>query len=318
MTGRTWSLMPANPQPSTPQPMASEAAANVPRASRRNEEGREREPTGTARFTREGYRPPGANRILNGAEASPTDRSGGLLSAAAPRQGAALSIALPKIVPRPSYALSDVLSPRALDQERIHAFAAVGVALSIDVWPAVPVQWNRRLRRAGRAVIERRGGRSGTLRAVIALSPAYFDVFPVDLPWILIHESVHVGLALLRRPFGHGPAFRRACLAAGGRLHSRPMPGRVWRYRCPVCSRTLERRRRPSGDRWCAPCAGAADREGLPTFTRERALVLVGIRFSAGEVERSRSSADGADGPPMLVPERRADGASGDSIARVS
>jgi hypothetical protein len=177
-----------------------------------------------------------------------------------------------------------VLSPAALDVERAHAFQAVGVALSIDAWPSIPVRWNRRLRRAGRAVIERRGGRTGAFRATIELSPAYFEVYPDDLAGILIHESVHVGLALLGRPFGHGPAFRRACLAAGGRLHSRPMPGRVWRYRCPVCSRTLERRRRPSGDRWCAPCVTVADREGQPTFTKERALVLVGIRFSAGDV----------------------------------
>jgi len=177
-----------------------------------------------------------------------------------------------------------VLAPSALDVERARAFTAVGVALQIAAWPDVPVVWNRRLRRAGRAVIDRRGGGGGTLRAVIELSPAYFEVYPDDLPGILVHESVHVGLAVLGRPFGHGPAFRRACLDAGGRLHSRPMPGRVWRYRCPVCSRTLERRRRPSGDRWCAPCVSDADREGRPRFSRERALVLVGIRFSAGDV----------------------------------
>jgi predicted SprT family Zn-dependent metalloprotease len=174
-----------------------------------------------------------------------------------------------------------VISPHALDGERDRAFAAVGGALPIEAWPDIPVRWNRRLRRAGRAVIERR---AGGIRAAIELSPAYFEVYPADLAGILVHEAVHVGLALLSRPFGHGPAFRTACLLAGGRLHSRPMPGRVWRYRCPVCGETLERRRRPSGDRWCAPCISAAADDGRPTFTRESALVLVGLRFSAGDV----------------------------------
>ncbi|MCC7138993.1 MAG: SprT-like domain-containing protein [Planctomycetes bacterium] len=168
----------------------------------------------------------------------------------------------------------------ALDAERDRAFEAVGRALALAGWPPVPVRWNRRLRRAGRAVIHRHGS---ALRATIELSPAYFEVYPYDLAGILVHEAVHVGLAVAGRPFGHGPVFRRVCLAAGGRLHSRPMPGRVWRYRCPVCEATLERRRRPSGDRWCAACASEASRGGRPPFTRDRALVLVGLRFSAAE-----------------------------------
>ena len=173
-----------------------------------------------------------------------------------------------------------MISPGALADERDEAFAAAGRALGIPAWPDVPVRWNRRLRRAGRAVVERR---PGGLRATIELSPAYFEVYPGDLAGILVHEAVHVGLALLGRPFGHGRTFRGACTAAGGRLHSRPMPGRVWRYRCPVCARTLERRRRTSGDRWCAPCATAASRDGVPPFTPARALCLVGIRFHAPE-----------------------------------
>ncbi len=168
------------------------------------------------------------------------------------------------------YPRRNVISSTALESERDRALAAVGRVLSIDGWPRIPVRWNRRLRRAGRAVIERRGP---LMTATIELSPAYFEVYPDDLPGILVHEAVHVGLAHLRR----------ACLAAGGRLHSRPMPGRVWQYRCPVCEATLERRRRPSGDRWCAPCASAADRVGAPMFTPERALILVGMRFSAGD-----------------------------------
>jgi predicted SprT family Zn-dependent metalloprotease len=180
----------------------------------------------------------------------------------------------------PGYPAVNVISSTALELERDRALAAVGGVLPILGWPRVPVQWNRRLRRAGRAVIERRGS---VVAATIELSPAYFEVYPDDLVGILVHEAVHVGLALLRRDFGHGPAFRQACLTAGGRLHSRPMPGRVWRYRCPVCEATLERRRRPSGDRWCAPCASTADRAGAPMFTAERALILVGMRFSAGD-----------------------------------
>jgi predicted SprT family Zn-dependent metalloprotease len=196
-----------------------------------------------------------------------------------------------------------VISPHALDGERDRAFAAVGGALPIDAWPDIPVRWNRRLRRAGRAVIERRGG---GVRAAIELSPAYFEVYPDDLAGILVHEAVHVGLALLSRPFGHGAAFRRACLSAGGRLHSRPMPGRVWRYRCPTCGETLERRRRPSGDRWCAPCISAATDDGRPTFTRESALVLVGLRFSAGDVTETSDRAVTASGDDVAdVHDRR-------------
>lgn len=185
-----------------------------------------------------------------------------------------------------------MIAPTALDVERDRAFEAVGRVLAIAAWPTVPVRWNRRLRRAGRAVVERRGG---ALRAAIELSPAYFEVYPDDLVGILVHEAVHVGLAVLARDFGHGPVFRHACLAAGGRLHSRPMPGRVWQYRCPVCAATLERRRRPSGDRWCAPCAAAADRASEPPFTGERALVLVGMRFCAGD------TGSAAAAPPASV-----------------
>jgi predicted SprT family Zn-dependent metalloprotease len=186
----------------------------------------------------------------------------------------------PGTVPVRGYLHANVISSTALEFERDRALSAVGSVLSIAGWPRVPVRWNRRLRRAGRAVIERRGAATS---ATIELSPAYFEVYPDDLAGILVHEAVHVGLALLQRNFGHGPVFRRTCLSAGGRLHSRPMPGRVWQYRCPVCEATLERRRRPSGDRWCAPCASAADRTGAPMFTAERALILVGMRFSAGD-----------------------------------
>jgi predicted SprT family Zn-dependent metalloprotease len=185
--------------------------------------------------------------------------------------------------------LAPVISAAALDGERDRAFTAVGRAVALDAWPEVPVRWNRRLRRAGRAVIERRSGR---IRATIELSPAYFEVYPGDLHGILVHEAAHVALAILGRGFGHGPLFRRACLAAGGRLHSRVMPGRVWRYRCPVCEATLERRRRPSGDRWCAPCVSEATRSGEPAFTAARALVLVGARFHGVE-DAVRARPDG-------------------------
>lgn len=192
-----------------------------------------------------------------------------------------------------------MISPHALDAERALAFTAVGNALPLYDWPGVPVRWNRRLRRAGRAVIEHRGE---AVRATIELSPAYFEVYPEDLQGILIHEAVHVGLAFLRRPFGHGPVFRRVCLEAGGRLHSRPMPGRVWRYRCPICSETLERRRRPSGDRWCARCAAEAGATGEPPFVESRALVLVGIRF----LGRESGIGSGTDGSRHLLSDLKA------------
>jgi hypothetical protein len=170
-----------------------------------------------------------------------------------------------------------VLSPAALAAECSRALLDVGRVLGIASWPVVPVRWNRRLRLAGRAVVAHR--RSPSFRAVIELSPAYFEVYPEDLPGILRHEAVHVGLAYLGKPFGHGPRFRAACERAGGLLHSRALPGRVLLYRCPVCARVLPRRRRPGGDRWCARCASAAARQGVEPFAAARALVLVGSEF---------------------------------------
>jgi predicted SprT family Zn-dependent metalloprotease len=169
-----------------------------------------------------------------------------------------------------------VWSPVVLEQARDRALARVARALALVAWPPVPVRWNRRLRRAGRAVIDE--GRGG-LRAKIELSPAYFEVYPQDLDGILVHEAVHVGLAVAGLPFGHGPDFRRVCRAAGGLLHGRPMPGRVLRYRCPVCLAVLERRRPAAGGRWCARCVNQAMAARQDPFCPERALVLVGVGF---------------------------------------
>lgn len=174
-----------------------------------------------------------------------------------------------------------MLAPQALAQETERALEAVGRALLLARWPEVPVRWNRRLRRAGRAVIDMRGPRF--LSAVIELSPTYFEVYPEDLPGILIHEAIHVGLAVQGRPFGHGPDFHRACRAAGGLLHSRWLPGRVFRYRCPVCATTLERRRRTADSRWCADCVARAETEGLDAYAAERALMLVGTAYRGPE-----------------------------------
>jgi len=174
-----------------------------------------------------------------------------------------------------------VPSPADLDRARREALAAVGRALGVEVWPEVPVAWNRRLRRAGQAVVEGSGRRFR--RAAIELSPAYFEVYPEDLRGIVVHEMVHVGLALLGLPLGHGPAFRRACRAAGGLLHGRSLPGRVFRYRCPVCGATVERRRRVARDRWCAACVARATREGGDPFTPDRVLVLVATGYVGPE-----------------------------------
>jgi len=193
-----------------------------------------------------------------------------------------------------------VIAPSALLLERDLAFAAVVRALGVVDWPEVPVRWNRRLRRAGRAVIERRRGVVAT--ATIELSPAYFEVYPEDLHGILVHEGVHVGLALLGLPFGHSPAFRAACERAGGRQHSRDMPGRVYRYRCPVCETTLDRRRRPGGDRWCARCAGEAERAGTSPFVAERALRLVGVAFQGPERRTGPGADTGPAARPPIVP----------------
>lgn len=180
-----------------------------------------------------------------------------------------------------------MLAPLALETECRAALAAVGRALFIPQWPEIPVGWNKRLRRAGRAVIDTRSGRF--LAAKIELSPAYFEVYPQDLPGILVHEAVHVGLAFQGRPFGHGPEFRRACGSAGGLLHSRWLPGRVFRYRCPVCETVLERRRRASDSRWCADCVGAAEVRGEEAFTTARAMRLVGTAYCGPETAASRT-----------------------------
>jgi len=175
-----------------------------------------------------------------------------------------------------------VLAPLDLDLAYQRALDSVGRVLHIPVWPEVPLRWNRRLRRAGRAVIEGHGNQFR--RATIEISPAYFEVYPDDLFGILVHESVHVGLALKGLPFGHGPEFQQACKAAGGQLHGRALPGRVYRYRCPVCESVLERHRRLARDRWCADCAEVAKgRRGLDPFSPDRALILVGCAFKGPE-----------------------------------
>ena len=166
-----------------------------------------------------------------------------------------------------------MLAPAALEAEAHAALDAVGRALFLTAWPEVPVRWNRRLRRAGRAVIDTRGGRF--LAATIELSPTYFEVYPDDLRGILVHEAIHVGLAIQGRPFGHGPEFRRTCETAGGLLHSRWLPGRVFRYRCPICATVLERRRRAADSRWCAECVADAEAAGEQAYTAARALQLV-------------------------------------------
>lgn len=171
-----------------------------------------------------------------------------------------------------------MISPAALERERLRALAAVACVLPVDPWPPVPVLWNRRLRRAGHAVIEGRG--RSFLRARIEISPAYFEVYPEDLLGILVHEAVHVGLAVCGLPFGHGPAFRAACAAAGGLLHGRAMPGRVFHYRCPACGGLIVRRRRIAKDRWCAPCVDRRRVRGEDPFAPRHALVLVGTAFS--------------------------------------
>ena len=180
-------------------------------------------------------------------------------------------------------------SSSSLEQARDRALAAVGSVAGLAPWPVVPVAWNRRLRRAGRAVIE---GPRGRVRATrIELSPAYFEVYPHDLHGILVHEAVHVGLALLGRPFGHSPEFRALCVAAGGLLHGRPLPGRVLRYRCPVCAAVLERRRPAASSRWCAFCVDKAEAQGLDPFRSERALVLVGVAFRGADDVRPQAQA---------------------------
>ncbi|MDJ0975835.1 MAG: SprT-like domain-containing protein [Planctomycetota bacterium] len=174
-----------------------------------------------------------------------------------------------------------MLSPAILDRESRRAFDAVKAVLGLPRWPRIPIRWNRRLRRAGRAIIEMPAG--GFQSAVIELSPAYFAVYPGDLYGILVHEAVHVGLAILDEPFGHDEGFRRACLAAGGLLHSRWLPGRVYVYRCPLCEGEVERRRPASESRWCADCADEAEAAGADAYAADRALVLVRTEFRGPE-----------------------------------
>lgn len=209
--------------------------------------------------------------------------------------------------PRGAVGSGTVISPSALDRERQGAFDAVGRALGLGTWPEVPVRWNRRLRRAGRALIDTRGRRFEG--AVIELSPAYFEVYPEDLAGILIHESVHVALAIKGRPCGHGPEFRAACEAAGGRLHSRWLPGRVYRYRCPICCDELLRRRRAADCRWCANCAVDAAAEGQDPYGPERALRLVSTGWVGPEeaAARARPVCDGAPRAAHAAGERLGD-----------
>lgn len=178
-----------------------------------------------------------------------------------------------------------MIAPVALETELQAAVEAVRRALFIVEWPRTPVSWNRRLRRAGRAVIDTRHGRFVAAR--IELSPTYFEVYPADLAGILVHEAVHIGLAIQGRPFGHGPEFRRACDSAGGLLHSRWLPGRVFRYQCPICSVFVERRRRAADSRWCADCVLAAEATGADAYTAARAMRLVGTAYCGPEAASS-------------------------------
>jgi predicted SprT family Zn-dependent metalloprotease len=200
-----------------------------------------------------------------------------------------------------------VLTPSALEQERLRALHSAGRVLGLPDWPPVPVSWNRRLRRAGRAVIDHRLGRFRS--AAIELSPAYFEVYPEDLPGILVHEAVHVGLAVQGRPFGHGPQFRSACLAAGGLLHGRWLPGRVFRYRCPLCGIEIERRRRAAESLWCAACVSRAPQRGIDAWRSEHVLRLVATAFCGPE-------APGGAAVPVCDGER-APGTSGPSATGV-
>ena len=175
-----------------------------------------------------------------------------------------------------------MLAPQDLHDQLTRALEAVGDAIGLADWPVIRLSWNRRLRRAGRAVIVG-SGRSFS-RAHIEISPAYFEVYPEDLFGILVHEAVHVGLAIQGRSFDHGPQFKAACVKAGGLLHGRGLPGPVYRYRCPVCREILERRRRISRDRWCAECAARArETSDVDPFASDRALVLVETAFSGPE-----------------------------------
>ena len=159
----------------------------------------------------------------------------------------------------------------------------MGRALGLASWPGLEIRWNRRLRRAGRAVIE--GAGASYLRATIELSPAYFEVYPDDLYGILVHEAAHVGLAIQGRPFGHTAAFRRAVDLAGGLQHGKALPGRVFRYRCPVCGSTFDRRRRITEDRWCATCVEqAGDDTATDPYASERCLRLIGTGFSGPDL----------------------------------
>ena len=174
-----------------------------------------------------------------------------------------------------------MLAPALLQRASQEAFDIVAKTLSLESWPAVPIRWNRRLTRAGRALIDMPRGRFE--RASIELSPRYFEVYPDDLFGILVHEAVHVGLAIQGRPFGHGPDFREACARAGGLQHSRWLPGRVYRYRCPICNDQVERRRPAASSRWCADCAAEAETGGIDPFAPERALILVKTVFQGRE-----------------------------------
>jgi hypothetical protein len=71
-------------------------------------------------------------------------------------------------------------------------------------------------------------------------------------------------------------------------LHGRPLPGRVLRYRCPVCEIVLERRRPAAGGRWCARCVTQAVAARLDPFRPERALVLVGVAFQGPDHPEER------------------------------
>jgi predicted SprT family Zn-dependent metalloprotease len=84
-------------------------------------------------------------------------------------------------------------------------------------------------------------GRASSRRWSMEISPSYHDYHGWDYELVgsVKHETVHLYLYHMGRPWGHTKEFREICARIGGSQYAKPTPRRRPRYRylmqCPQC-----------------------------------------------------------------------------------
>lgn len=130
-------------------------------------------------------------------------------------------------------------------------------------------RWNSRLRTTAGRVYPRQG--------VIELSPSYHLSFGLrEVRDTLLHEMIHLDQHRRRIKVGHTKEMKARAKRLGiRRLSARDLPGRPrprYRYRCPVCSRSVLRRIRTGRNR--NACVHCCQRRNGGRWDRRFVLVL--------------------------------------------